>query len=193
MFAGIVEGLAVVQALKRERDSLHITLQSELTSALHIGQSLSHNGICLTVVSTNEDSYNVTAVRETLEKSNLSDWQRGDAVNLERCLKLGDRLDGHMVQGHVDQTARCASIVDEKGSTRFTFAYTPQKYRTVEKGSIAVNGVSLTVLDSEIDRFSVAVIPYTYERTNFHQIKEGDRVNLEFDILGKYIAEWVHK
>ena len=193
MFAGIIEGLAVVQALRFERDNLHITLQSELAPALCIDQSLSHNGICLTVVRTHEDRYGVTAVRETLEKSTLSDWQIGDIVNLERCLKLGDRLDGHMVQGHVDQTARCISIIDEQGSSRFTFAHAPQKYRTVEKGSIAVNGVSLTVLDSEIDRFSAVVIPYTYEHTNLHRIKEGDRVNLEFDILGKYIAEWVHK
>ena len=193
MFTGIVEALAVVRALRCERDNLHITLQSALAPVLQIDQSLSHNGVCLTVVNTNGNSHSVTAVSETLEKSNLGDLKKGHTVNLERCLKLADRLDGHMVQGHVDQTARCLSITDEKGSTRFTFTYTPQKYRTVEKGSIAVNGVSLTVVHSAVDRFSVAVIPYTYEHTNFHQIKEGDKVNLEFDILGKYITELVRK
>lgn len=193
MFTGIVEDLARVETLQSEEDNLHITLQSALATSLKIDQSVSHNGVCLTVVQTEGETYTVTAVRETLRRSNLSTLQKGSAVNLERCLKLGDRLDGHMVQGHVDQTARCVAIGEENGSKCFTFEYAPQRYTTVEKGSITVNGVSLTVVESRIGRFSIALIPYTYEHTNFHQLREGDSVNLEFDILGKYAVAWLER
>lgn len=191
MFTGIIEDLAEVQTLDYEGDNLHITLHSALAPMLKTDQSLGHNGACLTVVKVDGHLYTVTAVRETLQRSNLKDLKVGSKVNLERCLKLGDRLDGHMVQGHVDQVARCVDVRDEKGSKRLTFEYVSERHITVQKGSITVNGVSLTVTDSQAGRFSVAVIPYTYEHTNFHRIKVGDRVNLEFDILGKYVARWL--
>lgn len=191
MFTGIIEDLAEVQTLDYEGDNLHITLHSALAPMLKTDQSLGHNGVCLTVVKVDGHLYTVTAVRETLQRSNLKDLKVGSKVNLERCLKLGDRLDGHMVQGHVDQVARCVDVRDEKGSKRLTFEYVSERHITVQKGSITVNGVSLTVTDSQAGRFSVAVIPYTYEHTNFHRIKVGDRVNLEFDILGKYVARWL--
>src|SRR5690606_1266333 len=166
------------------------TLQSRITSELKIDQSLAHNGVCLTVVSLDNDSYTVTAIQETLNKTTLSTLSVGDAINLERAMKLGDRLDGHIVQGHVDQTAVCTDVVDQDGSWLFTFEYDASKHNmTIEKGSITVNGVSLTVVNSKKNSFSVAIIPYTYEHTNFHTFKKGIVVNLEFDVLGKYIQK----
>ena len=190
MFSGIVEEAATVVKLEKERENLHITLQCSFVNELKIEQSISHNGVCLTVVKTTADSYTVTAIKETLEKSNLGVLQVGDKVNLERSMKLNDRLDGHIVQGHVDQTAECTEVKEADGSWYYTFAYTPARedYLTVEKGSVSVNGVSLTVVNSREKSFQVAIIPYTYENTNFHQIKSGTIVNLEFDIIGKYVA-----
>lgn len=190
MFTGIIEAFGVVKQLKKEGDNLHITLQSSLAQHLKIDQSLAHNGVCLTVVAQDGDQYTVTAIKETLEKSALGTLKEGDLVNLERAMKLGARLDGHMVQGHVDQIGVCTQILEENGSWRFTFSYDPvQKNITIEKGSITVNGVSLTVVDSGVDQFSVAIIPYTYEHTNFHQFKVGTLINLEFDLIGKYISK----
>ncbi len=195
MFSGIVESAAKVVRLHRDRENLHITLQCDFADELHIDQSVAHNGVCLTVVSLEPDkTYTVTAIRETLERSNLGDLQTGDLVNVERSMKIDGRLDGHIVQGHVDTTAICTNVEDADGSTYFTFKYdfepalASKGYVTVEKGSVTVNGVSLTVCDSERDQFRVAIIPYTFEHTNFCRIKEGTRVNLEFDIVGKYIA-----
>lgn len=192
MFTGIVESTGEVLELKKSGSNLDIQLSCDFTDELKIDQSIAHNGICLTVVSiTPGKSYTVTAIRETLNKSNLGDLQKGDLVNLERCMKLGDRLDGHMVQGHVDQTGVLKSIEEEDGSWRFTIGYSPATAGniTVEKGSITINGVSLTVVDSRDKSFSVAIIPYTYEHTNFHRLSVGDKVNLEFDIIGKYVAK----
>ncbi len=194
MFSGIVEEAATVVGLKKEKGNLHLTLKCSFTNALKIDQSVSHNGVCLTVVKTDGDDYTVTAIQETLEKSNLGFLKEGDRVNLERSMVMNGRLDGHIVQGHVDQTAECLEVKESDGSWYFTFRYdinkamAAQGYMTVEKGSVCVNGVSLTVVNSRDDRFSVAIIPYTYEFTNFHQIKPGTVVNLEFDILGKYIS-----
>ncbi|MBD5371049.1 MAG: riboflavin synthase [Bacteroides sp.] len=195
MFSGIVEGAAEVKALRHDRDNLHITLACDFADELHIDQSVAHNGVCLTVVELNPDrTYTVTAIRETLERSNLGDLEPGSLVNLERSMKIDGRLDGHIVQGHVDCTAVCTEIEDADGSTYFKFKYdfrpelARQGYVTVEKGSVTVNGVSLTVCDSEADSFRVAIIPYTFEHTNFKQIRVGTKVNLEFDIVGKYIA-----
>jgi riboflavin synthase len=190
MFSGIVEEAATVVALRKEKDNLHITLKCSFTSELKIDQSISHNGVCLTVVDIQEDMYTVTAIRETLLKSNLGQLQVGDKVNLERSTRLDARLDGHMVQGHVDLTASCTEVTEAEGSWYFTFKYSPQneEHITVEKGSVSVNGVSLTVVNSKERSFQVAIIPFTYEVTNFHQIKEGSLVNIEFDIIGKYIA-----
>jgi riboflavin synthase len=190
MFTGIVEEAAHVTALRKEQENLHITLECSFVNELHIDQSISHNGVCLTVVSKTPASYTVTAIRETLLKSNLGALKTGDKVNLERSAKLDGRLDGHIVQGHVDQTAVCTEVKEAEGSWYFTFGYTPQKddYMTVEKGSVCVNGVSLTVVNSQAKSFQVAIIPFTYEVTNFHQIKPGTMVNIEFDIIGKYIA-----
>jgi len=191
MFTGIVEALGKVENLKKDGGNLDITLSCPFTEELKIDQSVAHNGICLTVVSIDSDkTYTVTAIRETLNKSNLGKIETGDLVNLERCMKLGDRLDGHMVQGHVDQTGTVESIEEEDGSWRFTIKYSPQHAGnvTVEKGSVTINGTSLTVVDSRPDQFSVAIIPYTYEHTNFHKLKVGDTVNLEFDVIGKYVA-----
>ncbi|QFZ54540.1 riboflavin synthase [Oceanihabitans sp. IOP_32] len=190
MFTGIIEEIGVVTDLRKDLNNLHISIQSGITSALKIDQSVSHNGVCLTVVNINNDEYTVTAINETLEKSNLKDLKVKDKVNLERAMKLGDRLDGHIVQGHVDQTAVCTSIKEEDGSWIFTFNYDSKLNNiTIEKGSITVNGVSLTVLDSKKDSFSVAIIPYTYQHTNFNTFKVGTVVNLEFDVLGKYVAK----
>lgn len=190
MFSGIIESIGKVVDLKKEKGNLHISIQSAFTHELKIDQSIAHNGACLTVVSIQQDIYVVTAIDETLQKTNLGLLKVGDAVNLERCMKLGDRLDGHIVQGHVDQTARCVSVVETNGSWMYTFNYDANaKNITVEKGSVCVNGVSLTVVNSQDTSFSVCIIPYTYEHTNFHQIKEGTVVNLEFDILGKYIRK----
>lgn len=188
MFTGIIEAFGEVVNLEKDQENLHIQLKSPLAKALKIDQSLAHNGVCLTVVEQNDESYTVTAIQETLDKTNLGQWQLGDKVNLERAMQLNARLDGHMVQGHVDQTAECVAITSEEGSWRFTFQYDSQsKNVTIEKGSITVNGVSLTVVDSKKDQFSVAIIPYTYDHTNFHQFEIGTMVNLEFDLIGKYI------
>lgn len=195
MFSGIVEDAAKVTDLRQEKDNLHITLSCRFADELHIDQSVAHNGVCLTVVDLHPDrTYTVTAIRETLDRSNLGDLKIGDHVNLERSMKIDGRLDGHIVQGHVDCTAICTEIEDADGSTYFKFKYDFNKelakkgYVTVEKGSVTVNGVSLTVCDSEADSFRVAIIPYTMEHTNFRDIRVGTKVNLEFDIIGKYIA-----
>lgn len=196
MFSGIVEEAAAVVALRHDKGNLDITLRSSFTDELRIDQSVAHNGVCLTVVSLPGDgTYTVTAVKETLDRSNLGLLKEGDLVNLERCMKMNGRLDGHIVQGHVDTTAECTDVVEADGSWYFTFRYnvSPEMmrkgYLTVEKGSVCVNGVSLTVCDSEKDSFRVAIIPYTFQNTNFCRIKKGTRVNLEFDIIGKYIAK----
>ena len=193
MFSGIVEESAPVVKLEKEQDNLHITMKCSFVDELKIDQSISHNGVCLTVVKKEGDTYTVTAIRETLEKTNLGLLKPGDKVNLERSTKLDGRLDGHMVQGHVDQTAVCTGVREAGGSWYYTFSYEPLRddYITVEKGSISVNGVSLTVVNSAPGSFEVAIIPFTWEVTNFHQIKKGTVVNLEFDILGKYIAKIV--
>lgn len=194
MFSGIVEDAATVVALERDKGNLHLTLKCSFTHELKIDQSVAHNGVCLTVVNINGERYTVTAIQETLDKSNLGLLKVGDKVNLERSMLMNGRLDGHIVQGHVDQTAECVELKEADGSWYYTFRYdidkekASQGYMTVEKGSVCVNGVSLTVVNSRDDRFSVAIIPYTYEFTNFHQIKPGTIVNLEFDILGKYIS-----
>ena len=190
MFSGIIEEAAPVVKLVKEKENLHITMRCSFTNELKIDQSISHNGVCLTVVEKEGDLYTVTAIKETLEKSNLGQLKTGDKVNLERSAKLDGRLDGHMVQGHVDQTAICTDVREADGSWYFTFEYEPAQddYMTVEKGSVSVNGVSLTVVNSKPKSFQVAIIPFTYEMTNFHQIKKGSTVNIEFDILGKYIA-----
>ena len=191
MFSGIVEEAATVVSLVKDQGNLHITLKCSFVNELQIDQSISHNGVCLTVVKMTDDTYTVTAIQETLNKSNLGNLKIGDKVNLERSTRLDSRLDGHMVQGHVDQTAICKSVDEAEGSWYFTFEYEPiqDDYITVEKGSISVNGVSLTVVNSKEKSFQVAIIPYTYQITNFHQIKPGTVVNLEFDIIGKYIAK----
>ncbi|MFV0565665.1 MAG: riboflavin synthase [Flavobacteriaceae bacterium] len=189
MFTGIIETLGTVSNLKNDHGNLHISIKSTVTPELKIDQSIAHNGVCLTVVNINGNEYTVTAIKETLEKTNLSHLQVGDTVNLERAMKLGDRLDGHIVQGHVDQTAVCTQIKDANGSWFFTFKYdTLLNNITIEKGSVTVNGASLTVVNSKKDEFSVAIIPYTFEHTNFHTFKVGTVVNLEFDVLGKYVS-----
>ena len=189
MFTGIIEHIGEVVALEREQDNLHISMRTPITSELKIDQSVAHNGVCLTVVAINDDVYNVTAIKETLDKSNLGQLEVGHKVNIERCMKLGDRLDGHIVQGHVDQTAQCTYIRQEQGWHTYTFEYTPSQNITVEKGSVCVNGVSLTVVNSQKNSFSVAIIPYTYEHTNFQHLEVGSTVNIEFDIIGKYITK----
>lgn len=189
MFSGIVEEAASVVKVEKEKENLHITMRCSFAGELKIDQSVAHNGVCLTVVSKNNDTYTVTAIQETLLKSNLGLLNPGDKVNLERSMKLNERLDGHIVQGHVDQTALCTEVKEASGSWYFTFEYDKSKENiTVEKGSITVNGVSLTVVNSQFGSFQVAIIPYTFEHTNFHQIKVGTVVNLEFDIIGKYVA-----
>ena len=191
MFSGIVEEAATVTGLRKERDNLHMTLKCSFTDELKIDQSISHNGVCLTVVDIQGDKYTVTAIRETLLKSNLGRLKVGDKVNLERSTRLDARLDGHMVQGHVDLTARCTEVTEAEGSWYFTFEYTPQneEHITVEKGSVSVNGVSLTVVNSKDRSFQVAIIPYTKENTNFGQLKIGDTVTLEFDVIGKSVSK----
>lgn len=195
MFTGIVEALAVVTDLKKEGGNLHITLRCPFTEELKVDQSIAHNGVCLTVVRVEGDRYTVTAIDETLRKSNLGDLKIGSEVNLERSMKLGDRLDGHIVQGHVDQTGECVSVQQQDGSCVYRFRYDEPLYGnvTIPKGSIAVNGTSLTVVDSEPGEFSVAIIPYTYEHTNFHTFVPGTKVNLEFDVIGKYAARLLGK
>ncbi|WP_309642174.1 riboflavin synthase [Flavobacterium sp.] len=189
MFTGIIETLGTIKELEKTGDNVHVTIESAVTHELKIDQSVAHNGVCLTVVAIKENQYTVTAIRETIEKTNLSDWRIGDAVNLERAMKLGDRLDGHIVQGHVDQTAICKNIESANGSWYFTFEYDAQLNNlTIEKGSITVNGVSLTVVNSKKNEFSVAIIPYTYEHTNFKHFRIGSKINLEFDVIGKYVS-----
>lgn len=190
MFTGIIEDLGIVSRLEQEFDNLHITIRSRLAQELKIDQSVAHNGVCLTVVHINNDYYTVTAIKETLEKTNLKFLKVDDRMNLERAMKLGDRLDGHMVQGHVDQTAVCTHVEDAHGSWIFTFKYDASLNNiTIEKGSITVNGTSLTVVNSKTDSFNVAIIPYTYNHTNFNTFKVGTIVNLEFDVLGKYVTK----
>ena len=190
MFSGIVEEAAIVSKIEKEKENIHFTLTCSFAKDLRVDQSVSHNGVCLTVVKQEGDTYTVTAIKETLEKSNLGLLKVGDKVNLERSMKLETLLDGHMVQGHVDQTATCTKVEEADGSWYYTFEYDPTKGNiTVEKGSVSVNGVSLTVVNSKDTSFQVAIIPYTYEITNFHTFKEGTVVNLEFDIVGKYIAK----
>lgn len=190
MFSGIVEESAPVVKIVKEKENLHITLRCTFANELKVDQSVSHNGVCLTVVKVEGDTYTVTAIKETLEKSNLGLLKPGDKVNLERSTRLDGRLDGHMVQGHVDQTAVCTAVTEADGSWYYTFEYEPaqDEYLTVEKGSVSVNGVSLTVVNSKEKSFQVAIIPYTYQITNFHEFRPGTVVNLEFDIIGKYIA-----
>lgn len=194
MFSGIVEESAPIVALNRDKENLHITMECSFTNELKIDQSVSHNGVCLTVVDIKDNTYTVTAIKETLDVSNLGTLQIGDKVNLERSMKMDGRLDGHIVQGHVDQTAKCINIEEVDGSWYFTFQYDFDRemarkgYFCVDKGSVTVNGVSLTVVEPTDDTFKVAIIPYTYEFTNFHQFKIGSLVNLEFDIIGKYIS-----
>ncbi len=188
MFTGIIETLGTVENIVQEKENYHFTIKSSITSELKIDQSVAHNGCCLTVVEIEGDSYVVTAIQETMDKTNLSSWQEGTKINLERCMIMNGRLDGHIVQGHVDTTAVCTRIEDQNGSWKFTFEYDGSS-PTVEKGSVTVNGTSLTVVDSKENSFSVCIIPYTYAYTNFHQLKVGDKINLEFDIIGKYVAK----
>ena len=193
MFSGIVEATGRVIAVREEQGNKHFTIEAPFTQELRIDQSIAHNGVCLTVVELEAPHYTVTAIRETLIKSNLGELREGDLVNLERSMRPDALLDGHIVQGHVDQTARCTAITEADGSWYYTFEYDSSAGNiTVEKGSVAVNGVSLTVVDSREGAFRVAIIPYTYEHTNFHQIEEGSIVNLEFDIIGKYISRIMH-
>ena len=188
MFTGIIEDLGKVEKLEREGDNLHITISSRLTAELKIDQSVAHNGVCLTVVNLNDNSYTVTAIEETLNKTNLNELREQDLVNLERAMILGSRLDGHIVQGHVDQTATCINKENKDGSWIFTFSYNLDLNNvTIEKGSITINGVSLTVVNSKTNEFSVAIIPYTYEHTTFKFIEKSTEVNLEFDVIGKYV------
>ncbi len=190
MFTGIVETTGVVSKIIQEQSNVHFVISSPISHELKIDQSVSHNGVCLTVVSVESGEHTVTAIHETLLKSNLATLSIGDKVNLERCTMVGGRLDGHIVQGHVDQTAFCTNIADENGSWLYTFSYDPTRGNvTVEKGSIAVNGISLTVINSGRNHFSVAIIPYTYENTSIHSVNVGDAVNIEFDIVGKYVAK----
>jgi len=194
MFTGIIEEAGEVVQLKRDKENMHITVKSNFCSELQIDQSLAHNGVCLTVVELSENNYTVTAIKETMDKSNLGDLKIGDKINLERAMLLGDRLDGHIVQGHVDQVAKCTHIETLEGSWFYTFEYDEKlENLTIEKGSITINGVSLTVVNSKKNNFGVAIIPYTYEHTNFHKFKVGDLVNLEFDVIGKYVAKLLSK
>ena len=189
MFTGIIETLGVIQEIKNDKDNVHITIASSITDELQIDQSVAHNGICMTVVAINKNFYTVTAIGETIKKANISYWQIGDSINLERAMKLGDRLDGHIVQGHVDQVGNCIVVKETNGSWYYTFEYDESLGNiTIEKGSITVNGVSLTVVDSRKNEFSVAIIPYTFEHTNFKNFKVGVKVNLEFDMIGKYVS-----
>lgn len=190
MFTGIIEEVAEVVRIEKEAENIHFSIKAKMTSELKIDQSVAHNGCCLTVVNIENDIYTVTAIQETLDKTNLNEWKIGTPVNLERCMQMNGRLDGHIVQGHVDTVGICTHIEDQSGSWKFTFQYKNEQL-TVEKGSITVNGTSLTVVDSKKDSFSVCIIPYTFENTNFSFLKVGDQVNLEFDIIGKYVAKWM--
>jgi riboflavin synthase len=189
MFTGIIETLGRIHEIQKDQNNLHITVNSSITHELKIDQSVSHNGICLTVVAIQDSLYTVTAIDETILKTNIGEWQVNDIVNLERGMKLGDRLDGHIVQGHVDQTGTCVKIEEAHGSWNYTFEYDKSLNNiTIEKGSITVNGVSLTVVNSKTNEFSVSIIPYTFENTNFKNFKVGTKINLEFDVVGKYIS-----
>ena len=192
MFTGIIETLGKVIDLQKDQGNLHLTIVSAISHELKIDQSVAHNGVCLTVVSLAEGKHTVTAIAETLNKTNLGELQIGDLVNLERCIKMNGRLDGHIVQGHIDQTAKCTDLKELAGSWEYTFEYDPSIGNvTVEKGSVCINGVSLTVFNSANNSFSVAIIPYTYEHTNLKQVVIGSSVNLEFDIIGKYVAKLI--
>lgn len=189
MFTGIIETIGRVIELKKDQDNLHLIIESDISNELKIDQSVAHNGVCLTVVAMANGTHAVTAVAETLNKSNIGQIKEGNLINLERCMQMNGRLDGHIVQGHVDQTGICTEVNERSGSWEYSFRYDPSQGNvTVEKGSICVNGISLTVVNSIENSFSVAIIPYTYEHTNMQQIKKGDTVNLEFDIIGKYVA-----
>ncbi|MBL4905677.1 MAG: riboflavin synthase [Flavobacteriaceae bacterium] len=189
MFTGIIESLGSITAISKEYENIHLTVKCEFTNELKIDQSVAHNGICLTVVAISEDEYTVTAIKETIQKTTIGALKTGSFINLERAMKLGDRLDGHIVQGHIDETGVCTFIKNENGSTVFTFEYQPKMNNiTIEKGSITINGVSLTVVDSKETSFSVAIIPYTLEHTTFRNLKVNDAVNLEFDVIGKYVS-----
>ena len=189
MFTGIIETLGVVKNIVKEQENVHLTIQSDITNELKVDQSIAHNGVCLTVVAIDNDEYTVTAIKETLDKTNIGRLKNTHIINLERAMKMGDRLDGHIVQGHVDETGICKNIKDESGSTMYTFQYNSDKNNiTIEKGSITINGVSLTVVNSKNDEFSVAIIPYTKEHTTFKTLEIGEIVNLEFDVIGKYVA-----
>jgi riboflavin synthase len=189
MFTGIIETLGKVVELHKNSGNLDLTISSPISQELKTDQSVSHNGVCLTVVEVKANTHKVTAIDETLKKTNLGSLQVGDAVNLERCMKIGDRLDGHIVQGHVDQTGTCVAVEEQDGSWLFQFKYAPSRNNLiVEKGSICINGISLTAFAAEGDTFKVAIIPYTYEHTNIQQVKKGFEVNLEFDVIGKYVA-----
>lgn len=189
MFTGIIETLGVVKNVKKEQENVHLTIKSNITNELKIDQSVAHNGVCLTVVAIDKDEYTVTAIKETLDKSNIGRLKNTEIINLERAMKMGDRLDGHIVQGHVDETGVCKNIKDENGSTVCTFHYKSSKNNiTIEKGSITVNGVSLTVINSTDRSFSVAIIPYTKANTSFNSLAVNDKVNLEFDVIGKYVS-----
>jgi riboflavin synthase len=192
MFTGIIEQLASIKKIVKENENVHITLQADFVNELKIDQSVAHNGICLTVIAIENNTYTVTAIQETIQKTNIANWDNYTKVNVERCMQMNGRLDGHIVQGHVDTKGFCTSIVDQDGSWKYTFEY-KANHVTVDKGSITINGVSLTVVDSKNSSFSVCIIPYTYEHTNFHQLKVGDTVNLEFDIIGKYVARLMQK
>mgnify|MGYP000072420565 CR=1 FL=1 len=188
MFTGIIETLGIIKEIEKDQENLHVTVESDITHELKIDQSVAHNGICLTVVKIHQDEYTVTAIKETIDKTSIGTWKVGDVLNIERAMKLGDRLDGHIVQGHVDQVGVCTNIKEANGSWVFTFEYNQDLNNiTIEKGSITINGTSLTVVNSQINSFSVAIIPYTWEFTNLNQVKVGDTMNLEFDILGKYV------
>jgi riboflavin synthase len=190
MFTGIIETMGTITHIEREGGNVHYSLSSNITHELKIDQSLAHNGVCLTVIAIDGDQYTVTAIQETLDKTALKQWSVADKINLERAMRLGDRLDGHMVQGHVDEVASCISVEDQNGSWLYRFEYSENSNNiTIEKGSICVNGTSLTVVGSASNTFGVAIIPYTYEHTVFHQLQKGDLVNVEFDMVGKYIAK----
>ena len=192
MFTGIIEEIGSVKAISREAGNIHFTIAAKMTKELKVDQSVAHNGCCLTVVAIHDECYQVTAIQETLDKTNLNHWEIGTEVNLERCLVMNGRLDGHMVQGHVDTVATCTHYEEQNGSWKYTFQYKDEQL-TVEKGSITINGTSLTVVDSQEKGFSVCIIPYTFENTNFKNLKTGDIVNLEFDIIGKYVAKWMQQ
>jgi len=192
MFTGIIETLGSVKNIEKKNGNIDFTIHSSFTHELKIDQSVAHNGCCLTVVKIDGENYTVTAIQETLDKTNLNTWEKGTKVNLERCLAFNGRLDGHIVQGHVDTVATCVNIEDQNGSWKYTFEYNDDQL-TVEKGSVTINGTSLTVVDSKENSFAVCIIPFTYEHTNFHELKVGSIINLEFDIIGKYVAKWMNR